>query len=105
MNQEEFEHAMGKAKAMRAAGDRPDYWQGVMRGLRRRYHGVSFGTEDEHALWMGVHDDRDPARAERGQGYRDGYIPDYCVQNEGDCHTCSLVNYGLDCQNQRVSRA
>jgi hypothetical protein len=23
----------------------------------------------------------------------------YCVQNNGDCSTCSLVNYGRDCQN------
>ncbi len=27
----------------------------------------------------------------------------YCTQNEGDCDTCSLVNYGLDCHNQPVS--
>ena len=29
--------------------------------------------------------------------------PSYCSQNRGDCSTCSLVNYGLDCQNNRVS--
>ena len=29
--------------------------------------------------------------------------PEYCTQNAGDCSTCSLVNYGLDCQNNRVS--
>ena len=29
--------------------------------------------------------------------------PEYCTQNGGDCSTCSLVNYGLDCQNNRVS--
>lgn len=23
----------------------------------------------------------------------------YCTQNDGDCSTCSLVNYGRDCQN------
>lgn len=23
----------------------------------------------------------------------------YCTQNNGDCSTCSLVNYGLDCAN------
>ena len=27
---------------------------------------------------------------------------EYCVQNEGDCLTCSLVNYGYDCQNNKV---
>lgn len=29
-------------------------------------------------------------------------IPDYCTQNGGDCETCSLVNYGRDCQNNPV---
>jgi len=29
--------------------------------------------------------------------------PEYCSQNGGDCSTCSLVNYGLDCQNNPVS--
>jgi len=28
--------------------------------------------------------------------------PPYCTQNHGNCSTCSLVNYGLDCQNNRV---
>lgn len=23
----------------------------------------------------------------------------YCTQNNGDCETCSLVNYGRDCRN------
>ena len=27
---------------------------------------------------------------------------DYCTQNHGDCKTCSLVNYGLDCQNNPI---
>jgi len=29
---------------------------------------------------------------------------DYCTQNEGDCQTCSLVNYGRDCQNNPLSK-
>jgi hypothetical protein len=24
---------------------------------------------------------------------------EYCTQNNGDCQTCSLVNYGRDCRN------
>lgn len=27
---------------------------------------------------------------------------EYCTQNNGDCQTCSLVNYGLDCQNNPI---
>lgn len=26
-------------------------------------------------------------------------MKDYCTQNNGDCSTCSLVNYNRDCQN------
>lgn len=27
----------------------------------------------------------------------------YCIQNDGDCGTCSLVNYGRDCQNNPIT--
>lgn len=27
----------------------------------------------------------------------------YCTQNKGDCTTCSLVNYGMDCANNPIS--
>jgi len=26
----------------------------------------------------------------------------YCTQNDGDCETCSLVNYGRDCMNNPI---
>jgi len=29
-------------------------------------------------------------------------IPAYCTQNDGDCETCSLVNYGRDCRNNPI---
>ncbi len=28
--------------------------------------------------------------------------PAYCSQNNGDCNTCSLVNYGMDCRNNLI---
>jgi len=28
----------------------------------------------------------------------------YCTQNDGDCETCSLSNYGRDCQNQPIHK-
>jgi hypothetical protein len=30
-------------------------------------------------------------------------IPEYCTQNNGDCPSCSLVNYGRDCANNRIA--
>lgn len=28
----------------------------------------------------------------------------YCTQNEGDCTTCSLVNYNRDCHNNPIKK-
>lgn len=28
----------------------------------------------------------------------------YCTQNQGDCESCSLVNYGRDCMNNPVGQ-
>jgi hypothetical protein len=104
MDQSIFERLMIKARTMAELGEKPDYWQGYQRGLRRRYHGEKFGTDEEHELWMNLHEDLDPARADRGRGYRAGYIPEYCTQNEGNCRMCSLVNYGLDCVNNPIGK-
>jgi len=101
MKRSVFEHEMAKAKTFHDLGEKPDYWRGYMRGLRRRYHGENFGTADEHEKWMALVDDE--YRQEMGRGYRDAFVPEYCIQNEGDCPTCSLVNYGLDCQNNKVA--
>ena len=30
--------------------------------------------------------------------------PEYCTQNNGDCSTCSLANYGRDCQNNSIRK-
>jgi hypothetical protein len=72
MNKSQFEREMHRAAAMRAAGDRPDYWDGYERGLRRAYHGERFGSPEEHGLWLSQADSDDEQRRERGQGYRDG---------------------------------
>lgn len=29
-------------------------------------------------------------------------MKEYCIQNNGDCTTCSLVNYNRDCQNNPI---
>ena len=29
-------------------------------------------------------------------------IPEYCSQNDGECWTCSLENYGRDCMNNAI---
>jgi hypothetical protein len=32
-------------------------------------------------------------------------MKEYCTQNNGNCPTCSLVNYGRDCMNNPVNYA
>ena len=73
MNRTTFEREMHRARAFSMAGDRPDYWHGYQRGLRRAYHGSSFGTAKEHGLFMAMTEDPDTTRAEFGRGYRDGF--------------------------------
>ena len=109
MEKKVFESRMIQADTFKKVSDKPEYYSGYMRGLRRLFHGEAFGTDAEHALWMSLIDD-DEAREQRGQGYRDGFNgltpnPDrweYCTQNNHDCGSCSLVNYGRDCSNNPI---
>jgi len=103
MDRQTFELEMMRAKAMEEHGSRPDYWQAFQRGLNRRFHGKNFGTDEEHKLWMSFVDSDDSMVSQRGQGYRDGFLPDYCNYNEGNCSTCPLANHGLDCRNNPIS--
>ena len=49
-----------------------DYALGYQRGLKRRFHGETFSTEDLHLKWMKIGID-DDYRPELGIGYRDGF--------------------------------
>ena len=66
-----FESEMLRAQAMQP--ERPEYWAGYIRGLRRAHHGEAFGTPEEHCLWLSLVADDDEARRERGYGYIDGF--------------------------------
>jgi len=69
-----FTSELHRSKSMLAAGDRPEYWLGYERGLRRAFYGDQFGTQEEHETWLAAADadPDDRPRHERGQGYRDG---------------------------------
>ena len=73
MDRQIFEKEMCKAKVFRGAGDQPHYWSGYQQGLRRRYHGEKFGTDNEHELSMSLAGDDTQDRADRSCGYRDGF--------------------------------
>jgi len=62
--------------------NRPDYWTGRIRGLRRAYHGEQFGTDAEHALWLSLSTSDDTSRSELGRGYRDGLAAEQTASPE-----------------------
>lgn len=100
MEKAEFESKMNKAQTLKELGQNTDYWTGYMSGLKRRYHGENFRNEKTHEMYMSLNDDS--LGAETGRGYRDGFIPVCCTQNDGDCRTCPLVNDGRDCRNEPI---
>lgn len=75
MEKGHFQREMMKAQNFIELGEDSDYWMGYQRGLRRRYHGEIFGTDEEHEMWMQLYEDSDDVRAARGRGYRDGFFP------------------------------
>jgi len=74
MDERQFHSEVLRAQTLsRLDPDKQDYYAGYIRGLRRRYHGATFGTDAEHATWLALVDDADESRAARGRGYCDGF--------------------------------
>lgn len=63
MKETQFKSFMAAAKVLCG-----EYSDGYRRGLRRYYHGETFGTDDEHEQWSKLKDHQQ----ELGDGYRDG---------------------------------
>lgn len=93
MTAAEFKSKMLYAESMKKLDDRPDYWAGYIRGLRRKYHGENFGTSDEHEKWMSLI--YDETRSDMGRGYRDALgemtiKPQHCLRCGHDWKPRSL---------------
>ncbi len=70
MTPERFRSLMIASKTFAGFGH-AEFWAGYQRGLRRRFHGERFGTNEEHQYWMGAAArERHP---ERARGYRAGF--------------------------------
>ena len=77
MDRKTFELEMMRAKTFMMTGEDYDYWAGYEKGLRRRFKGENFGTDDEHELWLSLADSDDDMRRNRGRGYHAGFnFPD-----------------------------
>jgi len=76
INEEIFRSWLIQADTLRrvSRGSDAEFWAGYVRGLRRFHHGKRFGTDREHAVWLGIApDDPDRGRRARGEGYRLGF--------------------------------
>lgn len=71
MTEEMFRSRIFQAYRFKRLGDDTGYYSGYIRGLRRLYHGKTFGTELEHKFWMSLCYDK--TRWEMGRGYRHGF--------------------------------
>lgn len=76
MTEQKFKSEMRRTEAMRKTSDpmMAEYYAGYIRGLRRAYHGESFGTTEEHEklLEESTAEDGLASQRQRGTGYRDG---------------------------------
>jgi len=75
---------MAQAETMCGLSDRPAYYEGYMRGLRRFYHGPHFGTLQEHEGWLDLFYGWGETKADGGRGYQDGLqgIRPVCLTQE-----------------------
>ena len=99
MDEIRFLMLMKKARNFSHLGERPDYWHGYQRGLRRGFQGELFGTDEEHKRWMRLADDGvDYASCERGRGYRDGLSA--CGAADDDAVAGLPLSHGGDPKRQ-----
>lgn len=73
MKESLFDIELTKAEVM-VGVEMPAYWTGYINGLKRRFHGETFGSGEEHAQSMAEVQSDDAEIQERGRGYRDGYL-------------------------------
>jgi hypothetical protein len=71
MDEATYRGLLLRAKTMQMANDRPSYWDGYIRGLRRAHYGDRYGTAENHRKWLALRGDA--AREEMSSGYRDGF--------------------------------
>jgi hypothetical protein len=77
MDRKTFELEMMRAKTFMMIGEDYDYWAGYEKGLRQRFQGENFGSDDEHELWLSLANSDDDMLRNRGRGYHAGFnFPD-----------------------------
>ena len=72
MDEPTFKSKLLYAEMMLDVDDRPDYWAGYRRGLRRAYHGDRFVPDAEHESWLSLAERDSDQDQQRVLGYWDG---------------------------------
>ena len=76
MTEKEFQNLVAAADTFRNLTYDPfvvEFWTGYIQGIHRLYHGVNFGTDEEHAKLMGALNSKDESLQKRGAGYTAGF--------------------------------
>ena len=74
MTKQEFHHNMTGAEQFRNMANMPEegeFWYGYILGIQRLYHGVNFGTPEEHLARLNLSEDL--TRQNIGVGYGKGF--------------------------------
>jgi hypothetical protein len=71
VNDTKYRTLLLRAKSMQLANDRPNFWEGYIRGLRRAHYGDHYGTAENHRKWLTP--GGDDVREETSHGYREGF--------------------------------
>lgn len=70
MHESKYRTLLLRAKSMQLANDRPNFWEGYIRGLRRAFYGDRYGSAEDHRRWLAL--GGDSLRDEMAHGYREG---------------------------------
>src|SRR5215471_7983985 len=101
MDEIRFLMLLKRARNFTHIGERPHYWHGYQRGLRRGFQGELFGTEEEHKRWMRLAEDgADDADRERGRGYRDALVACRTADDGAPAVFPSVSGGGIDSELQ-----
>ena len=70
MEEKAYTIEMLRAREIKELSSIPDYWKGYIQGIKRRFYGDKFSTEQEHQLCSTM--DGDEFQRQWSEGYRDG---------------------------------
>ena len=65
---------------------------------------ITTTTKDCKQAWEGIFPNADWEAMVNAEQYHAKKEEGYCTQNNFDCNTCSLKNYGYDCRGNKITQ-